>query len=218
MKPTARGVKHRDFNVVEGWIASPGSGKTEAMIRRALELQRQHSAYVVAHDLGWKLPDTLHDGTPTRVVRHRTTAEALAAIKRSGAGIHAITTPHGATVLAFARDLAERSLARHGKVAPPVIFFIDEIVASRLADRKNVDEDMRMLISDRRHAHVGVLWGVQSVRFVNAGLITMSTAVSVSRMEDEFSQKHLVDCGLQREFVLSLTNSQKYHFDRCEIG
>lgn len=214
------GVKHREWNRVEGWIGRPKWGKTEAMLATALDWQRRYRAYVIVHDLGWKIPAQTYDGKPTGAVYHRTVEEARAAIKKQGGGMHCISSPDGHGPLALAREIGEESLRRSKTPGWgfPVIFMVDEVITSNLANRQNVDEDMRLLISDRRHAHVALLWGVQHVRYVNAGLISLSTKVHVAKYDDEFSKKHLSMCGLQDDFVESLSTVQKHHFATAVIG
>jgi hypothetical protein len=214
------GVRHREWNRVEGWIGMPESGKTQSMIKTALEWQKKYKCYVVAHDLGWKIPTQLHDGTPTGVVYHRNIDEARASIYKQGGGIHSISSPSGHEPLALARELGQTSLQRSKTKGWgfPVLFIVDEIVVSRLADRKIVDDEMRLLISDRRHAHVACLWGVQHVRFVNAALIALSTKVHVTRVTDNFSHKHLVECGLQEDFVSRLPQLGDFEFATAKIG
>lgn len=214
------GVKHREWNRVEGWIGRPKWGKTEAMIATALDWQKRYRAYVIVHDLGWKIPPQTYDGKATGAQYHRTVEEARKAILSKGGGMHCISSPDGHGPLALAREIGEMSLQR--SKCPgwgfPVILMVDEVITSNLANRQNVDDDMRLLISDRRHAHVAILWGVQHIRYVNAGLVSLSTKVHVANFDDEFSKSHLMKCGLQDDFVNSLSTVQKHQFATARIG
>lgn len=211
-------MKHREWNITEGWIGAPRSGKTEAMVKRALELQRKTRCYLLAHDVGWKIPLQLHDGTPVPVMRHVDEAAARASISRTtGPALHAISSHDATATLALAREVADASLAKF-KDPPPVLVLIDEVVASELADKGRLDPVLRRLIVERRHAHVGILWGVQHVRFVNNGLVALSTKLYLARMPDEYSESRLIAAGVQPEDAAKVKNLKEHEFYECEVS
>jgi hypothetical protein len=211
-------MKHRDFNIVEGWIGAPQSGKTESMTFAALELQRRTRAYLLAHDVSWKIPDVLHDGTRVPIVRHVDEASARAAIaKMTGPALHSISSDDARETIKLARDVAQASLDRF-KDPPPVLLLFDEIVASELADKGNLERDLRRLITDRRHAHVGIFWGVQHLRFVNNGLVALSTKIHIARMTDEYSEEQLVRCGVQPEDAEKVKHLKEHEFHSCIVS
>lgn len=211
-------VLHRDWNVVEGFLGAPGTGKTDRMVRRALELQKLWHCYLIAHDIGWKIPPTLHDGTPTGLQKHRNVSECIAALRTHPSGVHAISSANALPVLGLARQLGEASLARGKGYGPPVLVLIDETVQSQIADRKYLNPDMRELICDRRHAHVGLLWSVQSIRFVNAGLVTLSPIVWCSRIREEYSLDTLAKSGVPDEDLAKLPSLGQHEFLAVRTG
>lgn len=211
-------MKHREWNITEGWIGAPRSGKTEAMVARALSLQRESRCYLIAHDVGWKIPLQLHDGTHVPLLRHVDEATARKSIARaSGPALHAISSDNAEATLSLCREVAEASLVRF-KDPPPVLLLIDEVVASELADKGQLNRQLRKLIVERRHAHVGILWGVQHVRFVNNGLVALSTKLHLARMTDEYSESRLIAAGVQPEDAEKVKHLSPHQFHACDVS
>lgn len=211
-------MKHRDWNITEGWIGAPQSGKTEAMVAWGLALQRKTRCYLIAHDVGWKIPTSLHDGTSVPLLRHVDEEAARKSIARTaGPALHAISSDDAHATLQLARDVADASLARF-KDPPPVLLLIDEVVASELADKGQLDREFRKLIVERRHAHVGIGWGVQHLRFVNNGLVALSTKIHIARMTDEYSEVGLVRAGVQPEDAEKVKLLRPHEFHDCIVS
>lgn len=211
-------MKHRDFNVTEGWIGAPQAGKTEAETKAALKLQRETRCYIIAHDIGWKIPTQLHDGTPVPLLRHVDEGMARKSIARnSGPVIHSISSDDAHLTIKLAIDVAQASLDRF-KDPPPVLLWFDEIAQSELADKGHLDRDLRKLITARRHLHVGVFWGVQHLRFVNNGLVALSTKMHLARMTDEYSETKLIEAGVQPEDAAKVKLLQQYEFHDCVVS
>lgn len=198
---SSRGVEHRTFNIQEIYIGRKGCGKSETALRRCLELAKL-PAYVVAHDLGWKIPDTLHDGTPTRVKRVSSVAEAREGMRKDPTGIWAISVETCEPVYKFAEEIAAASLAANGgDKGPPCVLYIDEIVTAGICDPHYLDPGFKRLLAEARHRHVGIIAGVQSARILNNQLLTLATKVRLFQVTDRRDHKRLVECGLDDAIV-----------------
>lgn len=211
-------MKHRDCNVTEGWIGAPQAGKTENMVASAIKWQKETHGYVIVHDIGWKIPPVLHDGTNVPLLRHVDENEARKSIARmKGPAIHSISSDDARLTIQLAKDVAQASLARF-KDPPPVLLVFDEIATSELADKGHLDRDLRKLITSRRHEHIAVYWGVQHLRFVNNGLVALSTKMHIARMLDEYSEDRLISCGVQPEDAAKVKHLAQYQFHDCFVS
>lgn len=198
-------------------LGKPGSGKSEYAVRRALLMART-PCYVVAHDVGWKIPDTLHDGTPTYVKRHRDAQAAREAINKDPKGIHAISSADAEPVFQLARELAAHSLeANGGDKGVPVLLVIDEVVSAGICDPNRLDPGFKRLLAERRHDHVGILSTCQSARMLHNQVVTLATEVVLFRITDKRDQKRLVEAGLDEELVASIGNLPPHKFVRTAI-
>lgn len=157
---------------------------------------------VVAHDVGWKTPDRLHDGTPTYVRRYSSAGEARTAIASDPRGIHAISSPSALEVAELAKELAAASLERHGgDRGHPVVLYIDEIVSAEVCDPHYMDPSFKRLLAEARHEHVGIVAGVQSARLLNNQLLTMATHVQLFQVTDRRDHARLIECGIDESIV-----------------
>jgi hypothetical protein len=194
-------VEHRTFNHTIIAIGKRGSGKSQWCIRRCLDFARI-PAMVVAHDVGWKTPDKLHDGTPTFIRRYDSTDEARQAIARDPRGIHLISEASALPVAELAKELAAASLEKHGgDRGHPVILYIDEIVSAEVCNPHHMEPSFKRLLAEARHEHVGIVAGVQSARLLNNQLLTLATHVQLFQITDRRDHARLVECGIDEEIV-----------------
>lgn len=213
--PTEKGT----FNHFIGILGRPGSGKSVEATRLALELMRETPCFVVAHDNGWRLPDRLPDGTPTRIERHESTEEAVEALAQRGNVIHAVASENAEEVISLAERVADRSLRQHGYTKGyPCVVLIDEVVAAGVCDPNRLSPSMRRLIALRRHKNVGVIWTCQSARLVHNQLLTLATELRIFSLTDGRDLKRLDQAGVSSEQVASIAHLPKYQFEKVELG
>jgi hypothetical protein len=197
-------VKHRTFNEVIISIGRRGCGKTEYNVDRCLDYARI-PAFVVAHDLGWKVPDVLHDGRPTYVVRHSNVEEARKAIAKDPRGFHSISTPDALAVAALAEEIAEASLEKHGgDKGHPCIFYMDELVTANICNPSYLHPQMATLLAEARHRHVGIVAGIQSARLMHPQVLGLATHVQLFQVTDGKDHARLIESGIAPEIVAKL--------------
>ena len=207
----ARGLAQKGaFNVVLGVLGRPGSGKSYFASTRARELA-ERGCFVLCHDIGWRLPERDAEGRPFGIVRHETTASAVERLARDPRGIHCISSPDAAEVIDLARRLAAADLKRNGGTCGhPVVVVIDEVVAADVCDPNYLSDDMRKLISGRRHENVGIIWTCQSARMVHNQLISLSTEMVLFNLIAEKDLKKLEENGIPPEEVAKVRALPKY--------
>lgn len=166
---------------------------------------------MIAHDIGWRIPERLHDGTPTGVIRHENVVSCANALSRDSRGIHCIATPDATDVITFGRLVAFESLRRNGgNHGYPVIIFLDEVVAAGVCDPHHLSPDMKTLIATRRHENIGIIWTCQSARLVHNQLIGLSTEMVVFELSSRADYRKLEDCGIPEEEIAKIPSLPKY--------
>lgn len=199
------------FNHVIGVLGRPGSGKSYYAATRAREFNEQ-GCYVLCHDIGWRLPETDAKGKPFGLVRHETAQGAVQRLASDPRGIHCISTPEAGDVISLARMLAKESLKQNGGTqGHPVVLVIDEVVAAGVCDPNYLSEDMRQLISGRRHENIGIIWTCQSARMVNNQLVGLSTEMVLFHMTNERDFKNLEMSGIPEETLTQVASLPVYH-------
>ncbi len=183
-------------------IGKKGCGKTEWSLGILLDFART-PCYVVAHDLGWKIPDTLHDGRPTHVIRVSSAEEAREGMKAGKHGIYAISSEDALEVLHLAQEVAEASLEQHGgDKGVPCFFYCDEVVSAGLMDPNHIDPEFRRAMAEARHRHIGILVGVQSARMLHNTLLTLATHAQLFQITDAEDHKRLIRVGIAPEAAM----------------
>ncbi len=194
-------VAHRSFNHQIVVIGKKGSGKSEWALGVCLAFARL-PCYVFAHDLGWKIPDTLHDGRKTYAIRVHTAAEARKLVGEGRNGIFSISCEDAQEVYELACEVAEASLQKHGgSEGHPAIFYADEIVSAGIMDPHHMEPGFKRLMAEARHRHVGIIVGVQSARMLHNTLLTLATHVQLFSISDRRDHRRLVECGLDEATV-----------------
>lgn len=194
--------KQRSFNFEMGAFGLPGSGKTEESLRRIVAMCRKEQFYVIAHDLGCNIPKKLYDGTETGVIRHKSIAECASSLKSRPSGIHAIDVEDCTEVVLFAKSVARASLIKNtpgGLKAVddgegrgiPVIIYIDEIVNAQEASPHRLGDEMRKILTGRRHANCGIVFTSQSPHLCHYALGSQATDILIFRLNDDEDIKRL---------------------------
>lgn len=180
-----------------------------------LELARI-PCYVVAHDIGWKIPYQLHDGAPTHVKRYNTADEARAAINKDPRGIHAISSSDAQSVYELARELGRHSLEQNNNErGTPCVLLVDEIVSAGICDPNYLDEGFKKLLAERRHHNVAIVVTCQTPRLIHNQVLNLSTEVVLFRIKGSRDYKYLVnDCDLDDEVVSGALNFPDHEFVR----
>lgn len=195
-------VKHRTFNHTIVAVGKRGSGKSQWCLTRCLDFAKV-PCYILAHDIGKKTPDTLHDGRPTYVRFSDGIDEARKSIARDPRGLHAISTGGAAEVVQLGCDIAEASLAQHGgSKGHPCVIYIDEVVNAEICDTKAMHEDFKRVLMQSRHLHVGLVIGTQSARILNNQLLTNATHLQLFQITDKRDLNRLIECGVDEEVVM----------------
>lgn len=194
-------------------LGKPGSGKSQHAVRLALGFAAKPGCYIVAHDVGWRLPETLHDGTRTGIQRHESVKEAAGAFgdPRRARGIHCVPSESAADCVQLAEALAEASLEAHGgESGYPSLVLIDEVVAAQMCDPNKLAPAMRHLLTLRRHKNVGLLWTCQSARMVHNQLLTLATELYVFRLTDKRDLDRLREAGVEEGLVQQVSKLPPY--------
>ncbi len=209
-------VEQGQFNHVIGVLGRPGSGKSCYATSRAVEFARQ-GCYVVAHDIGDRLPDMLPTGRRSGTVRHSSVDDAIKTLARDPRGIHCLSTPDASEVINLAKLIAEADMERTKQVGPsgramghPVVVIIDEVVAAGICDPHKLSWEMKQLIAGRRHMNVGIIWTCQSARMVNNQLIGLSTEMVMFNLQQEMDFKKLDEAGCPPEVVAQIRALPKF--------
>lgn len=156
--------------------------------------------YIVAHDLGWKIPDTLHDGRATHVIRVSSAEEVREGMKAGRHGIYAVSSENALEVLQLAKEIAAASLEQHGgDKGVPCWFYCDEVVSAGLMDPNNIDPEFRRAMAEARHLNIGIMVGVQSARMLHNTLLTLATHAQLFQITDAEDHKRLIRVGISKE-------------------
>lgn len=219
----------RTYNRMVACFGIPETGKSQKAIEFILNEQATEQVYVFAHDPGYNIPKVLHDGRPTNVIRHDSVAEAKESIKTKAGGIHAIACEDASEVITLAKEVAYASLVANTPGGPaaikegegrgvPVIVFLDEIVNAQEASPYRLGNQLKQLVTARRHEHIGIIYTAQSPKLCHYALSTMVTDVYCFRLLDEKDVEHLVkrihvpqDLA-ESAFNLSIDNHEYFHY------
>ncbi len=185
-------------------------GKSQYNIGRCLDYAKI-PAYIVAHDLGHKIPDALHDGRRTYVRRFPSVVDARPEFKKDPRGIWSISSPSAGEVMDWANEIAETSLEKNGgEQGHPCIFFIDEAVSAEICDPHYIDPKFKQFIMECRHRNVGVVLGTQSPRILHNLLFTQATHVEIFKITDKKDFARLEECGVSPEVLAEVRNLQPH--------
>jgi hypothetical protein len=195
-------------NVAIGVLGVPGTGKTTRATVEVLLLQREIGpVYVVAHDPGYRIPDTLPNGVSTRITRHDSVEDAQEAMKANPGGIHAIATVDASDVIVYGSNLSKSSLEKNGgKQGIPTVIFVDEAVSAASASPYRLGEEMRELLALRRHKHVGIVWTSQSPQLCHYQMLSLSTKLVLFRITDGRALARLEQAGVPPEITSKLSS------------
>jgi hypothetical protein len=175
-------VEIRSFNVCIGVVGAPGSGKSTYALARAMQYGRR-GAYIMAHDLGFKLPDKLPGGKDTGIVRYDDVDQCKEAMESDASGIHCMSTMDADEVIVEAQRVAKSSLEAHGGTrGNPVVVLIDEVVSLSNSDPYRLDGELKRALALRRHDNVGYIWTCQSPNLCHYQMIGIGTELVVFRL------------------------------------
>ncbi len=178
-------------------------------MQRAIEFHKQ-GCYVLAHDIGWRLPETV-EGKPSGIVRHDSVQGCLQRLAADPRGIHCLSVPNAAEVMNLAVVLAREDMKRNGgNQGHPVIFLIDEVVAADICKPIYLSDEMKNLVAGRRHMNVGIIWTCQSARMVHNQLIGLSTEMVLFNLTMDADFKKLEESGIPLETVQKVAALPKY--------
>lgn len=203
-------------------IGIPDSGKSDYGLRRACELGRT-PAYVLAHDVAYRLPDGYHDdkgGKHAVVVhRHDTIEGGLAALATKPGGVHAFVRADAMEVLAAGKQVAERSLAKNGGThLVPVVVLLDEGVLVSGASRYRLDEQMLQAVTLRRHDNVGVIITVQHPKYIHYSLNDMATEIVLFNIQGKAAIQRVVEMGVPERIAVQATQLPQYKYIHWKGG
>lgn len=189
-------VEKGKWNIAEAIIGVPGTGKSEFAVKRLMELART-PAYTIAHDVGWRLPDKLHDGTPTGIIRHPDIESVRKAIATKPRGIHAVSCMEADDVILFGTTLGAANLEKNGGAKGiPVVLYFDEIVGVAGASPYRLGASLRQLLAVRRHVHCGAIYTTQSPQLMHYQLLALATRITAFRLIDESALDRMRKLGI----------------------
>lgn len=189
-------VPHRKWNICRAYIGIPESGKTVSATAFLMELQRT-PAYVLAHDASGNLPDKLPDGRPTGVLRCPTIEHAKKALASSPGAILSIQCQDAGQVIALAKQLGAASLKQGGGAqGVPVVVYFDEIVNVTDANPHRANANIKEMVTQRRHNHVGIVFGTQMPQLVHYSMLTLANEMVIFRCTGDRAIKNLEQAGV----------------------
>ncbi len=208
-------MQHRSFNLSVAYLGVPNTGKTDAAVARCMELMDE--CYVLAHDGSLAIPETLHDGTQVPLIRYDSLKQCNERLAVDPRGIHSFSTVKLTDLMDFACRLACKSLGAQAVMqenaslpipknptrldCPPVLLFIDEAVMASEMRSNYFDPAFRELISQRRHKHVGIIWGTQSPGFVHHQALQLGSEVVLFRVNGMQAAQRLRDATIPEELI-----------------
>jgi len=194
-------------------LGAPGTGKSTYALALAMEYAKR-PCYVFAHDLGFKLKETLPKGTPTGIVRHGSFDDVRARLSSDPGGIHCIATEDAGAVIEFAKQVSAASMATDDKegVGVPSLVLIDEAVSATDMDTYRLGEGIRNVISLRRHYNVGLIWTSQSAGLVNWKIMALGTELVCFRMNHGRDLDMLSKAGLSDEELQTISKLRRFHY------
>ena len=201
---------HRDFNVCEGFVGVPETGKTCAAVHRVIELGRT-PCYLLAHDVAHNIPDQLPGGLRAGVVRHSTIASMRSALVKDARGLHCFDGD-AEELVRFAEQLAASSLkAGGGRIGVPVVLYFDEVVMATNMSPRYISPAVLELVTQRRHKHIGVVWTTQSPSTVNAKMMEFSTTMYFFRVIGK-GQDRMRDASIPDPVVEAVGTLENHSF------
>lgn len=194
-------------------LGVPGTGKSTYAAGRALAEGRSIPAYIVAHDPGYRLPETLPDGRSTEIHRHESIGAGRAALASAPTGIHSFAVADGGEVLEFGVACARASLDVNGGAAgTPCIVLLDEGVGTADVNPYRLDGGMRQALATRRHQHIGIIITAQSPKLIHYATTALATEIVMFRMHDERSLRALEAQGIPRATLDKVRALENFHY------
>lgn len=176
-------------------------------------------AYCLAHDLGWKLPNTLPDGRETFIRRHDSIRAAQQQLASDPRGIHSISCLDAGEVIEYGTRLSSASLASgNGHFGIPTVILIDEIVSAQDANPYRLGEGIRKALALRRHAHIGLLWTTQSPRLCHFQMLGLSTEIVAFRLHHKKDLDILGEVGFTPQELDTIRTLPNYHYIVRKFG
>jgi len=207
------GIAARTLNVAIGCVGAPGTGKSTYALARLLEYGRILPAYCIAHDVGWKLPDTLPGGRQTGIIRHDSFSSAQSRLASDPRGVHAITCTDAGPVIEYGMKLAGESLRKNNGVSGfPVMIMIDEIVSMSGATPNRFEQLIKEMLVLRRHKNIGILWTAQSPRLCHNQLLGQATEIIVFRLNHKKDFDTLADVGFSDKELDVIRSLPDFHY------
>ena len=206
-KPIPRG----SHDVLEIAVGRRGTGKSTWALRRAYAICSQ--SYMLVHDPSYSFPARLPGERVDRVARHDRLDGAIAAIERTGGGIHSVPCEDAGLVLEAAIDVAERSLAKHGGfLGIPCTVVIDEAALWDEADARKAGGLLKRVIATSRHLHVGLILTIQHSKMMTGRLLALATRIAVFQTTDDSSIERLRECGFPAEWEARARALERYQY------
>ena len=217
-RPPLRG----EVNIVAGYVGVPETGKSTLAMLHARSLQKNPGAYVVAHDIGYRLPDKLPVGGKVEIRRFD---DAVAAGKALGAGPQAgivvVDTWEPETVLALAESIPERQWKGQPpgeQRAFPAVLLIDEVAEVPGIKAARLGDEWNRLLARRRHMSVIFLWTTQRASMAHYSLGTLATDLFLFRVVSDKDFKRLDEMMVSEEALAILPTLENHHYVHYKVG
>ena len=192
-------------------LGAPGTGKSTYALARSLCLHR--GAYVIAHDVGWNLPEHIPGQGTVPIRRHETIEECKAQLSTDPSGIHSIATDDASEVVQLSKDLTDASLEQHnGEKIVPCVLLVDEIVAAQGASPHWLDDSFRHLVAKRRHWRVAFIYTTQSPRLCHNQLLAQATELVIFRLNHQMDFDALARAGVPDEKLKAVKKLKDHQY------
>jgi hypothetical protein len=169
--------------------------------------------YVLGHDLGWKIVETLPDGRETGIVRHESTAALLGAIATDPRGIHCLACEDAGEVIEVGITISRTSLdANEGTRGTPTVVLIDEAVSAGDADPYRLGGPLKKAMALRRHHNLGIIWTCQSPNLCHYQMMAIGTELVCFRLTHEKDLNKLRDVGLNEKQIQTIKQLPDHHY------
>lgn len=176
-----------ELDICHGYLGPPRCGKTTAALVDMLDTRERFPCYLLAHDPGYAIPDKLHDGRKTNVLRHASVAELAAAVAKEpkeSRALHVSMELDATSLVVYAKRLGEASMRRAdpkdlSAPCPPVLLLIDEVGRCKEMGAAYLGPNLEDALMRRRHNHVGLLYTSQSPRRVHHEFLGMANELHV---------------------------------------